>query len=169
MDLAKSSGLQTCEFVSLPARQLVNSSTKKHTIMKVSEAKIIDIPKIEDRRGNLSVVEEYNQIPFKISRAYWVYDVPGGESRGGHAHKKLKQLIIALSGSFTVTLDDGTERRTFLLNHPYQGLVIETGIWRTLDDFSSGAVCLVLASEVYEPEDYIYDYEEFLKYKGVKD
>ena len=88
--------------------------------MKVSEAKIIDIPKIEDRRGNLSVVEEYKQIPFKIARAYWVYDVPGGESRGGHAHKKLKQLLIALSGSFTVTLDDGSEKKTFLLNHPYQ-------------------------------------------------
>ena len=86
--------------------------------MKVSEAKIIDIPKIEDRRGNLSVVEEYNQIPFKISRAYCVYDVPGGESRGGHAYKKLKQLIIAPSGSFTVTIDDGTERRNFLLNRP---------------------------------------------------
>ena len=131
--------------------------------------KIINLQKIHDPRGNLTVAEQLKDVPFSIKRAYWVYDVPAGESRGGHAHKKLKQLIIALSGSFTVTLDDGTERRTFLLNHPYQGLVIETGIWRTLDDFSSGAVCLVLASEVYEPEDYIYDYEEFLKYKGVKD
>lgn len=136
--------------------------------MKVSEAKIIEIPKIEDRRGNLSVVEEFNQVPFKISRAYWVYDVPGGESRGGHAHKELLQLVIALSGSFTVTLDDGTERRTFLLNHPYQGLVIEKGVWSSLEDFSSGAVSLVLASDVYDADDYIYDYDEFLKYRGVK-
>ena len=126
---------------------------------------IINLPKICDPRGNLTVAEECKNVPFDIKRAYWTYDVPGGESRGGHAHKKLKQLLIALSGSFTVTLDDGTEKKTFLLNHPYQGLVIETGIWRTLDDFSSGAVCLVLASEVYEPEDYIYDYDEFLKYK----
>ena len=139
-----------------------------HEEMKVSEAKIIDIPKIEDRRGNLSVVEEYNHVSFHIARAYWLYDVPGGESRGGHAHRRLKQLLIAVSGSFTVTLDDGHERRKFLLNHPYQGMVIETGIWRTLDDFSSGAVCLVLASEVYDESDYIYDYQEFLKYKGVK-
>lgn len=132
--------------------------------MKVSEAKIIEITKIEDRRGNLSVVEEFKDIPFKIARAYWVYDVPGGESRGGHAHKRLKQFVIALSGSFTVTLDDGTEKRAFHLNHPYQGLLIETGVWRTLDDFSSGAVCLVLASELYEEEDYIRDYDNFLKY-----
>lgn len=132
--------------------------------MKVSEAKIIDIPKIVDIRGNLSVVEELKDIPFEIARVYWVYDVPSGESRGGHAHKRLKQFLIALSGSFTVTLDDGTERRKFLLNHPYQGLEIETGIWRTLDDFSSGAVCLVLASELYDEEDYIREYDEFLEY-----
>ena len=132
--------------------------------MKVSEAKIIDIPKIVDIRGILSVVEELKDIPFEIARVYWVYDVPSGESRGGHAHKRLKQFLIALSGSFTVTLDDGTERRKFLLNHPYQGLEIETGIWRTLDDFSSGAVCLVLASEFYDEEDYIREYDEFLEY-----
>lgn len=136
--------------------------------MKVADAKIIDIPKIEDRRGNLSVVEEFKNVPFHIARAYWLYDVPAGAMRGGHAHKRLKQLLIALSGSFTVTLDDGHEKRKILLNHPYQGLLIETGIWRTIDDFSSGAVCLVLASELYDESDYIYDYEEFLKYKGVK-
>lgn len=135
--------------------------------MKVADAKIIDIPKIEDRRGNLSVVEEFKNVPFHIARAYWLYDVPAGAMRGGHAHKRLKQLLIALSGSFTVTLDDGYEKRKFLLNRPYQGLLIETGIWRTIDDFSSGAVCLVLASELYDESDYIYDYEEFLKYKGV--
>lgn len=136
--------------------------------MKVTDAKIIDIPKIEDRRGNLSVVEEFKNVPFHIARAYWLYDVPAGAMRGGHAHKRLKQLLIALSGSFTVTLDDGYEKRKILLNRPYQGLLIETGIWRTIDDFSSGAVCLVLASELYDESDYIYDYEEFLKYKGVK-
>lgn len=136
--------------------------------MKVADAKIIDIPKIEDRRGNLSVVEEFKNVPFHIARAYWLYDVPAGAIRGGHAHKRLKQLLIALSGSFTVTLDDGYEKRKILLNRPYQGLLIETGIWRTIDDFSSGAVCLVLASELYDESDYIYDYEEFLKYNGVK-
>ena len=134
--------------------------------MNPSKARIIELPRITDPRGNLTVAEALNHVPFDIRRAYWVYDVPGGESRGGHAHKRLKQLMIALSGSFTVTLDDGHERQTFLLNHPWQGLVIETGIWRTLDDFSSGAVCLVLASEPYEEEDYIYDYQEFLSYTG---
>ena len=126
--------------------------------------KLIDLPKIADLRGNLTVAEGSCLVPFDIKRAYWVYDVPGGESRGGHAHKKLKQFVIALSGSFDVTLDDGTEKQTYHLNHPYQGLLIETGIWRTLDDFSSGAVCLVLASEHFEEDDYIYDYDEFLKY-----
>ena len=96
--------------------------------MKVADAKIIEIPKIEDRRGNLSVIEESKSVPFQIARVYWLYDVPGGESRGGHAHRKLKQLLIAVSGSFTVTLDGGREKRKFLLNHPYQGLIIETGI-----------------------------------------
>ena len=126
--------------------------------------KIIELPKITDPRGNLTVAEQLKDVPFKIRRAYWVYDVPGGESRGGHAHKRLRQLVIALSGSFHVTLDNGHERETILLNHPWQGLIIETGIWRTLDDFSSGAVCLVLASEVFEKDDYIYDYDEFISY-----
>ena len=126
--------------------------------------RLIDLPKITDPRGNLTVAEQQKNVPFDIKRAYWVYDVPGGESRGGHAHKQLRQLVVALSGSFTVTLDDGKERTTVLLNHPYQALLIETGIWRTLDDFSSGAVCLVLASELYDPDDYIYDYNEFITY-----
>ena len=128
--------------------------------------KIINLPKIVDPRGNLTVAEQLKDVPFDIKRAYWVYDVPGGESRGGHAHIRLKQFIIALSGSFHVTLDDGDEKQTYLMNHPWQALLIETGIWRTLDDFSSGAVCLVLASEPYEEDDYIYDYDEFLQYKG---
>ena len=128
--------------------------------------KIIELQKVTDPRGNLTVAEGLTQVTFDIARAYWVYDVPGGESRGGHAHKRLKQLVVATSGSFTVTLDNGGEQRKYLLNHPWQGLLIDTGIWRTLDDFSSGAVCLVLASRPYEAEDYIYDYDEFLKYTG---
>ena len=129
--------------------------------------KIIQLPKITDPRGNLTVAEELTNVPFDIRRAYWVYDVPGGESRGGHAHKKLRQLIVALSGSFHVTLDNGHERKTYLLNHPWEGLLVETKTWRTLDDFSSGAVCMVLASEPYDAADYIEEYDEFLQYVGV--
>ena len=128
--------------------------------MPTLDIKLINLPKITDPRGNLTVAEGAGVVPFDIKRAYWVYDVPGGESRGGHAHKRLRQLVVALSGS------NGYERRTVLLNHPWQGLVIETNIWRTLDDFSSGAVCLVLASDHFEEDDYIYDYDEFLKYIG---
>ena len=134
--------------------------------MPTLDIKLINLPKITDLRGNLTVAEGNWIVPFDIKRAYWVYDVPGGESRGGHAHKRLRQVVVALSGSFHVTLDNGSERRTVLLNHPWQGLVIETNTWRTLDDFSSGAVCLVLASEHYEEDDYIYDYNEFLRYVG---
>lgn len=118
-----------------------------------------------DRKGNISVVENGRDVPFNVKRAYYLYDVPGGESRGGHAHKELRQLIIAASGSFTVTLDDGHVKRTFTLNRPYQGLYVEPGIWRTLDDFSSGAVCMVLASERYDEADYIRNYAEFKKWK----
>ena len=128
--------------------------------------RIIELPKITDPRGNLTVAEAFMNVPFDIRRAYWVYDVPGGESRGGHAHKRLRQLVIAMSGSFTVTLDNGHEQQKYLLNHPWEGLLIETETWRTLDDFSSGAVCLVLASEPFEEDDYIYDYDEFFNYIG---
>ncbi|MCH5227060.1 MAG: WxcM-like domain-containing protein [Muribaculaceae bacterium] len=117
------------------------------------------------RKGNLSVVENGDSIPFDIKRAYYLYDVPGGEARGEHAHKKLRQLIVAASGSFSVTLDDGNIKRTFLLNRPYQALYVVPGIWRTLDDFSSGSVCLVLASAPYDPEDYIRNYHHFLELK----
>ena len=126
---------------------------------------IINLPKICDPRGNLTVAESMQHVPFDVSRVYWTYDVPAGESRGGHAHKQCREVIIAVSGSFTVTLDNGSEKKSFHLNHPWQGLLVETGIWRTLDDFSSGAVCLVIASELYDEDDYIYDYDEFLKYK----
>lgn len=132
--------------------------------MEKNENSLICLPRIFDPRGNLTVAEAERHIPFPIRRAYWVYDVPGGESRGGHAHKQCREFIVALSGSFHVTLDNGTEQQTFLLNHPYQGLLVETNIWRTLDDFSSGAVCLVLASEPFEEADYIRKYEEFLTY-----
>ena len=120
-----------------------------------------------DRKGNLTVVENGVTLPFEVKRLYYIYDVPGGESRGAHAHKELSQLIVAASGSFKVTLDDGNVRRTFFLNRPYQGLYIKPGMWRDLEDFSSGAVCMVLASDVYFAEDYIRSYYDFLKFRGV--
>ena len=118
-----------------------------------------------DRKGNLTVVENGVTLPFDVKRVYYLYDVPGGENRGSHAHKELSQLIIAASGSFTVTLDDGKCKRSFFLNRPYQGLYVKPGLWRDLEDFSSGAVCMVLASDVYLKEDYIRDYQEFLEYR----
>lgn len=130
--------------------------------------RIIDLGQ-ECRDGYTQVDNHSGNIPFKPKRAYWIYDVPGGESRGGHAHKQLRQVIIAVSGSFTVNLDNGHEKKQYLLNRPDQGLFLDTEIWRTLDDFSSGAVCLVLASELYEPEDYLYKYEEFLEYISKND
>ena len=133
----------------------------------VYDCTIIELDKHHsDRKGNISVVENNKDIPFEVKRVYYLYDVPGGESRGAHAHKELSRLIIAASGSFTVTLDDGNVKRTFLLNRPYQGLYVKPGIWRDLDDFSSGSVCLVLASHPYDENDYIRDYEEFINYKN---
>ena len=119
-----------------------------------------------DRKGNLTVVESGETLAFDVKRVYYLYDVPGGENRGSHAHRDLEQLIIAASGSFNVTLDDGKCKRNFFLNRPYQGLYVKPGIWRVLDDFSSGAVCLVLASDVYKKDDYIMDYQEFIKYRN---
>jgi hypothetical protein len=131
----------------------------------VYDCSIIQIDKHHHDKGNISVVENESTIPFGVKRVYYLFDVPGGESRGGHAHKELQQLIIAASGSFNVTLDDGRVKRTFTLNRPYQGLLVVPGIWRELDDFSSGSVCLVLASHLYEASDYIREYNEFLKLK----
>lgn len=126
---------------------------------------ILDLPKIYDPRGNLTVAEQMRNVPFEVKRVYWTYDVPAGERRGGHAHKECVEFIIAVSGSFTVTLDDGKgNRKDFHLNHPWQGLLVPTGIWRTLEDFSSGAVCMVLASEFFDEADYLYEYDDFLKY-----
>lgn len=130
--------------------------------MSKTEDKIINLPKILDPRGNLTVAQSLTHIPFDVSRVYWVYDVPAGESRGGHAHKRCLEFIVAVSGSFTVTLDDGHVQTSYHLNHPWQGLYVETGVWRTLNDFSSGAVCLVLASDPFEESDYIRDYDEYL-------
>ena len=118
-----------------------------------------------DRKGNLTVVENGVTLPFDVKRVYYIYDVPGGENRGAHAHKQLEQLIVAASGSFTVTLDDGKNKRSFFLNRPYQGLCVKPGLWRDLEEFSSGAVCMVLASEVYDIEDYIRNYDEFLIFR----
>lgn len=122
-----------------------------------------------DRKGNLTVVENGKTLPFDVKRVYYLYDVPGGENRGSHAHRDLSQLIIAASGSFRVTLDDGTCKRSFFLNRPYQGLYIKPGMWRDLEDFSSGAVCMVLASDIYQKEDYIRDYDEFLLWRNSLD
>ncbi len=120
-----------------------------------------------DRKGNLTVVENGTTLPFDVRRVYYLYDVPGGENRGAHAHKELSQLIVAASGSFTVTLDDGNCKRSFFLNRPYQGLYVKPGLWRDLVDFSAGAVCMVLASDVYKADDYIRNYNDFIKYRQI--
>ena len=118
-----------------------------------------------EQKGSLTVVENGITLPFDVKRVYYLYDVPGGESRGSHAHRDLFQLIVAASGSFNVTLSDGKAKKSFFLNHPYQGLLVAPGLWRDLFDFSSGAVCMVLASDVYKEEDYIRDYNEFLEFR----
>jgi hypothetical protein len=134
--------------------------------MSAHDCKIIELPKIADQRGNLTFIEGENHIPFPIKRIYYLYDVPGGESRGGHAHKKLEQLIIAANGSFDVILDDGIEKKTVHLNRSYYGLYIAPMTWRELDNFSSGSVCLVLASENYDEEDYIREYNSFCEHQN---
>jgi len=139
---------------------------KKTTVYDCS---IIEIDKHHHEKGNISVVENNITVPFDVKRTYYLYDVPGGESRGGHAHKELRQLVIAASGSFDVTVDDGNVKRTFTLNRPYQGLLVVPGIWRELNNFSSGSVCLVLASMGYDEADYIRDYVEFEKFKNKQE
>ena len=135
----------------------------------VFDCSIIELDRHNDQRfGNLSVVENGVTLPFDVKRVYYLYDIPGGEGRGAHAHRELEQLIIAASGSFTVTLDDGKCKRSFFLNRPYQGLYVKPGLWRDLVDFSSGAVAMVLASDVYKKEDYIRDYTEFIDLKESK-
>lgn len=125
---------------------------------------IIKLPKISDPRGNLSVIEELKDIPFKIERTYWIYDVPGGEERGGHAYKENQEFIVALSGSFDVLLDDGKEKKIFPLNRSYYGLYVPKGIWREMVNFSTNSLALILSSTKYDPEDYIRNYQEFLQF-----
>lgn len=133
--------------------------------MSLCTPKIIQLPKFLDERGNLSFVEQFTHIPFEIKRTYWLYDVPGGECRGGHAYKENQELIIALSGSFDVLLDDGNEKKVFHLNRSYYGLYVPKGLWREMENFSTNSLALVLSSTRYDERDYIYDYDEFVKLK----
>ena len=130
--------------------------------MSLKDSRIIELPRINDHRGNLTFIESNRHIPFEIKRTYYLYDVPGGASRAAHGHKTLQQLMVAMSGSFDVTLDDGYEKQLFHLNRSYYGLYIPPMMWRDLDNFSSGAVCLVLASDFYEEDDYFRKYSDFL-------
>jgi len=129
----------------------------------LSEVKLVSLPKIEDPRGNLSFIEEEQHIPFKIERTYWIYDVPGGQVRGGHAFKEQQEFIVALSGSFDVTIDDGKEQKTFSLNRSYYGIYLPAGLWRQMDNFSTNSLAMVLSSTHFSQDDYIRDYKEFLK------
>lgn len=133
--------------------------------MNIHDVKLIELPKYLDSRGNLSFVQNNTHIPFEIKRTYWLYDVPGGESRGGHAYKETEEFVIALSGSFDVIVDDGKEKNTFHLNRSYYGLYIPKGMWREMDNFSTNSLALEFASTKYNPSDYIRDYNEFLKLK----
>jgi len=129
------------------------------------EIKLINLPKFEDPRGNLSFIEEQKHIPFKIERVYWIYDVPGGQVRGGHAFKEQREFIVALSGSFDVIVEDGHQKQSFSLNRSYYGLYIPCGLWRQLENFSTNALAVVLSSTKFEELDYIRDYEAFLEYR----
>ena len=138
------------------------------SIFDINACRMIELPKIADSRGNLTFVESDNQVPFEIQRVYYLYDVPGGAERGGHAHKDLHQLIIAMSGSFDVVLHDGKDKKRIHLNRSYNGLYVCPMIWRELDNFSSGSVCLVLASNKYDESDYYRDYSEFMRMKWAE-
>jgi len=132
----------------------------------IEDVKIIELPKFADPRGNLSFVEQLNHIPFKIKRTYWIYDVPGGEARGGHAFRKNEEFIVALSGAFDVIVDDGKEKKRFALNRSYYGLYIPAGLWRTMENFSTNSLALEFGSIHYERADYVEDYGQFLKLKS---
>ncbi len=134
----------------------------------IGDCQVIELPKIHNRAGNITALNNNKEIPFEIKRVYYLYDVPGGEERGGHAHYNLYQYIIAASGSFDVILDDGISKKIFSLNRPNFALKVVPGIWRELNNFSSGSICLVLASEKYNEADYIRDYNDFIKYKNDK-
>jgi oxalate decarboxylase/phosphoglucose isomerase-like protein (cupin superfamily) len=131
--------------------------------MGIQDCKLIELPKVSDPRGNLTFIEGARHIPFEIARIYYLYDVPGGAHRAGHAHKTLRQVLVALSGSFDITVDDGRSQTKYHLNRPYQGLYIPAMIWRVIDNFSSGAVCLALASNTYDESEYYREYETFLQ------
>ena len=131
----------------------------------VADVRIIELPKFLDARGNLSFAENWQHIPFEIKRTYWIYDVPGGEDRGGHAFRKNEEVVIALSGAFDVIVDDGIQKKTFLLNRSYYGLYIPAGLWRTMENFSTNSFALEFGSEHYNADDYVRDYDEFLKLK----
>ena len=134
--------------------------------MTVEDCKIIELPRFLDARGNLSFAEQNNHIPFEIKRTYWIYDVPGGEERGGHAYRHNEEFIVALSGAFDVTVDDGQQKKTFTLNRSYYGLYIPKGLWRTMENFSTNSFALEFGSTHYQQEDYIREYNEFIKLKG---
>lgn len=134
---------------------------------RVHNCSIIELPKNHQINGNITSVNNTEEIPFEVKRVYYLYDIPGGESRGGHAHKALHQYITAVSGSFDLVVDDGSIKKTYTLNRPYLGVLIPSGLWRELVNFSSGAVCLVLASHEYDESDYIRNYEEFKRYKCI--
>jgi len=136
--------------------------------MSIEKCRLVELPKVHDARGNLSFIEGGSHVPFDIQRVYYLYDVPGGAERGGHAHKALHQLIIAMTGSFDVILDDGHEKKRFHLNRSYYGLYICPMVWRELDNFSSGSVCMVLASNRYAEDDYYRDYSEYLSAMGLE-
>lgn len=131
----------------------------------VEDVKLIKLPKFLDARGNLSFVEQMNHIPFEIKRTYWIYDVPGGEDRGGHAFKENQEVVIALSGAFDVVIDDGMDKKVFTLNRSYYGLYVPKGLWRTMENFSTNSFALEFGSVVYSADDYIREYDEFLKLK----
>ncbi|HWJ27180.1 MAG TPA: FdtA/QdtA family cupin domain-containing protein [Flavisolibacter sp.] len=136
--------------------------------MTLKDTRIIQLPKFLDERGNLSFFENQNQIPFTIKRAYWIYDVPGGASRGGHAYKTLHEFIVALSGSFDIVLDDGNEKRTYSLNRSYYGLYVPNMIWRHIENFSTNSLALIVADQLYSADDYIYDYRDFTSINNYK-
>jgi len=150
-------------------RQISSFKYSIGDIENMDKPRILNLPKIEDQRGNLSFIEEENHIPFKIKRTYWIYDVPGGQKRGGHAFKEQQELIVALSGSFDVVVDDGKTKQTFTLNRSYYGLYISAGMWRQMQNFSTNSLALVISSTHYNEMDYIRDYQEIEKYRRAYD
>ena len=141
------------------------TDTSKYLSASIHECKIITLERHHHENGNLTVVEDHNEVPFKIKRVYYLYDIPGGEERGGHAHKALYQLIVAISGSFTVTVDDGKQKKTFTLNRSYYGLYVPKGLWRKMENFSTASLALEFADTKYSRDDYVEDYNEYLKMK----